>query len=344
MSTVVLLASFPSVGIQASNLVSISAQNQFVETTPANTSSVSAGAGGVLNGTAATSQTTLDGVTETTPNGKTADVSAGVYLGNSVTISSGTNPFSNPGGIVLSASTILNAADLVTVTTGGAIEGAGTDSEIDATLNNGVTIGSEDNFTSQGNIGAGTYTTVSAQTNSELNTYGLAAVGDAKSATNVTTNQAVAVGTGTTMTAFGNVNLTAGQDPTGQFDTEIAAGTDAEAYTEGVAGIPTDTATASVTSNTTLNISTGDSINSGQDVTIGAYPGNPSATEVGQARYAVLGIPFTTSSSDSPSPTTTSSVTQDGTIAAGIYHELDITIPANASDPTGFLTLPDCRY
>jgi len=280
--------------INATGLVTIAAQNSFAETTSG--SSVSAGAGGVVSGSAALSTTSLNGT-------------ASVSLGCSVVITSGTNPFSNPGGIVLSASSTLNSDDLVTLTTGGFIDGAGTDSEIDAILNNMVTIGAQDSLTSEGNIGAGTFGNVNAQTNSEASASAAAAVGDAQATTNVTVNQLVTVGASTTMTAFGNVNLTAGQDPTGQIDTIIGGGSNAQAYTEGVVGIPTDTATTSVTSKTKLVINNGDLIDSGQDATIGGFPGNPSAIEVGQSRYAIARIPVTNSSSTDPAPTITSSVT-----------------------------------
>src|SRR5262249_23344833 len=157
------------------------------------------GAGGLANGTAATSDATLHG-------------SASVTLGDSVSISSGTDSVANPGGIVLVASSTLHTNDLVTLASGGAIEGAGTDSKLDATLTNTVPLGSNDPLASDGNIGVGTYTTANAQTNSEVSTYGLASVGVSHATTDVTTTQSVTVGTGTKLTAFGNVNLTPGND------------------------------------------------------------------------------------------------------------------------------------
>ncbi len=185
--------------ITATGTVTVTAQNQFAEFQGAG---ATGGAGGVANGSSVSSDATLAG-------------KSSVSLGNNVAITSGTDTI--VGGIDIVASSALNTNDTVTLSAGGAIEGAATDSTIDATLTNSVITGAGDNLTTSGDIGLGTYTTVDAQTNSEASTYGLAAVGTAYATTGVTSNQSVTVGANTTMTAFGNVNLTAGNDPTGDF-------------------------------------------------------------------------------------------------------------------------------
>ena len=253
-----------------------------------------------------------------------------------IKIASGTNPVSNPGGIVVEAANNLTSDDLVTLATGGVVQGAGVTSTINATLTNSATIGSNDSLTSNGNIGVGTYTTATAETNAEGYTYGLAAVGIANATTSIVSKQTVSVGGGTTMTAFGNVNLAAGNDPTGQNSTLLSGTSNAQAYTEGLAGIPSATPTTSITDKTCLTINSGSQIESGLNVTLGAFPGSPNASEVGATRYAVLGIPETNNFSSSPATTTSSSVTQDGTITAGIYHQLTITIPDDDSAGSGF--------
>jgi hypothetical protein len=234
--------------IMAFGTVTVEAQNQFLETRGGATG----GAGGVINGSAASSDATLHG-------------NASVTLGNSVSIVSGTDPVAQPGGIVLVASSTLHTNDLVTLASGGAIEGADTDSKLDATLTNTVTLGSNDTLASAGNIGVGTYTTANAQTNSEVNTYGLASVGTAEATTKVTTNQSVTVGTGTKLTAFGNVNLTPGNEPNGLFNTVLSGLANAQSYFYGLFDTPQATANTDLVSNATLTINTGAVIQSEQE-------------------------------------------------------------------------------
>ncbi len=258
-----------STAIIASGTVTATAQNQFVE---AAGSGAAGGAGGVANGSAVLSFATLMG-------------NSSVNLGNNVSITSGTDPNTDPGGIDLCASSTLNTDDTVTLIAAGGIEGAGTNSNLDATLTNSVTTGTDDNLTTSGNIGLGTYTTVDAQTNSEVNTYGLAAVGVALATTGVTTTQSVTVGNNTTLSAFGNVNLTAGNEPTGLFSTSMTGLSNAESYFIGLFAVPQATAVTTLASNATLTINTGAVIDSGQNVTIGAY--RVRAQSLGQ-RHSVL--------------------------------------------------------
>jgi len=306
--------------ITADGTVTIAAQNQFLESTGGS----SAGAGGLLNGTAAVSQSSIDA---STPE------SASITVGNSVVINSGTDPNTNPGGITLVASSVMNTNDQVTLTTGGAIEGAGVNSSLSATLNNEVTIGSGGMFTSQGNIGVGTYTSVLAQTNSEVTTYGAAAVGVAEASTNVTTNQSVEVGA-STMTAIGNVNLTAGNDPAGRFFTVISGTANAIGYVRGLIAIPAATASTDLVSNASLTIDAGAHINSGQNTTIGSFPGMPTAQADGTGHGYELGFIPATDGTSTPSTSTSSTVTENGSITAGIFHELTINIDVNGNVST----------
>ena len=305
--------------ITATGTVTVSAQNQFTE--PQGGGAVG-GAGGIANGSAVSSAATLSG-------------NSTVNLGNNVSITSGTD--TKVGGIDIVASSALNTNDTVTLSAGGAIEGASTDSTIDATLTNNVTTGTGDNLATSGNIGLGTYTTVDAQTNSEVNTYGLAAVGTAYATTGVTSNQSVTVGSNTVMTAFGNVNITAGNEPTGAFNTLMTGLSNADSYFKGLFAVPQATAVTTLASNATLTIDSGATLSSGQNVTIGAFPGAPSPSASGTAYYDSSKL-STSASSSTPTESTSSSVTQNGTITAGIYHELDITIPNAQDAPGGFYT------
>ncbi len=291
--------------------LTVSAQNQFDELSGGG---ATAGAGGAINGSAALSQATLSG-------------QATVTFGNNIDVQTGTDPATNPGGISVIASSILNSSDQVTLTTGGALEGAGVNSSLSATLTNNVVIGSEDNFTSYGNIGLGTYTLVDAQNSSEVSTYGLAGVGVALATTDVTTNQYVTVDPNTDMTAFGNVDLTPGNAPDNSETTTVTGRSSAQGYVRGLIAVPSATSTTNLNSNAALAIGAGDQIGSGQNIVIGGFPGVPAPSADGTGHGYELGfIPVTDGSSPS-NETTSSTVTNDGTLTAGIYHDLNITIP-----------------
>src|SRR5208337_4830633 len=291
--------------IMASFAVDITAQNTFTENVPTNGNTVSAGAGGFLNGTAAVSTTTLTG-------------NATVTIGSSVMIDveTPTTPSTGTPGIFLTASSALNTNDQVTLSSGGAIEGAGTNSSLTATLNNNVVTDSSaadpDTFTTNQNIGIGTYTTVNAANNSEADTWGvLGALASSSAETVVTSNQTVALGPDTNLTATQNVNLTAGDDPTpGASTTEPMVGdSNAQSYARGFIGIPIANATTTLTSNATLTVGTGDQIESGENTTLAADHGTPIATAQGIGHGYEVGFIPVTNGSSSPSTSTSSTVT-----------------------------------
>ncbi len=304
-----------NVSILATGIVAIGAHNYFTDTNSG--ASVQAAAGGVASGAAAESTSSLIS-------------NSSVTLGNNVTVSSGTDPVANPGGIVIVASSSLSANDQVTLTSGGALAGAGVDSSLTGNLTNAVAIGTNGNFTSDGNIGAGTYSTVNAQAISEVDTWGLAVVGSASAEMNIVSNQKVNVGATTTMIAQGNVNLTPGNDPSQMFNTVLNGNANAVGYVRGLIAVPVTSATTSLTSNTALTIASGDVIQSVQNVNIGAYAGKPNGAAVGTGNGFELGfVPLTTNGGSTPAIATSSVVTQNGTITAGVDHELSITIPDN---------------
>ncbi len=309
--------------IMASFAVDITAQNTFTENLPTSGSSVSAGSGGVFIGTAAMSQSTLTG---------NADVTIG--SGVTIDVESPTTPSNVVPGIYLIASTILNTDDQVSLSSGGAVDGAGTNSSLTANLNNSVTTDSTksapDNFITNENIGIGTYSDVNAANNSEASTFGvLGTLASASATTNVTSNQTVTLGSFTNLTATQNIYLTAGDNPTpgGNIPTTIEGDSNAQSYARGFIGIPVASATTSLTSNATLTVSANDQIESGEDTTVVADHGTPTASATGIGHgYELFFIPVTNGKS-SPKTTTSSAVTMDGTIIAGVFHDLDITIP-----------------
>jgi hypothetical protein len=309
-----------STAITAAGMVSIAAQNNFTQSANENASSINkgasayAGAGGVITGAAAGNHATLTGT-------------ASVSLGDSVAIRSGTNPLTNPGGIAIVAVSGIDAQDSVLLSTGGFIEGGGTSSKIDAMIANSVTLGADNSLISWGSIAAGTFSTVDVQTTSQANTGGLAGTADAHATTSVTSNQTLTVGSNSTLYAFGNINLTAGDDPTGLTSPTFIGDSNAEAYAYGGITIPLADSTATLTSNATLTINSGTMIGSGRNVTISAFDGSPAGTQSSTTQWNGIGSP----SNESATANTSTRVTQNGDITAGMFHELTLTIPDDAS-------------
>ena len=307
--------------------IALIAQNNYDEELPSGKSySAEGGAGGVLNGAASLSTIKLLGNTSVT-------------TGNSVQLSSGSDPVDNPGGILFSASTTVTGSDAVTMTTGGVFEGSGnndllatSDSSHSNGLSNTAAIGANNILASDGAIGIGTYTLAQASTNAYSASYGGVGVADALADTSVTTTQTVTIGADTTISAFGNINLTAGQDPTGAFANSFDVETVAQGYVRGLIAIPAASATSNLRSNASVAIGSGDQILSAQNVSIGAYKGTKSLTADGTGHGYELGfIPVTNHDSDTNDNSSPTVATIDGTVVAGYYYNLSITI-ANCQD------------
>src|SRR5207248_2932032 len=124
------------------------------------------------------------------------------------------------------------------LSTGGAISAADVVATLTLSITNLVSIGNSGKLISTGNIGIGTYAQTAAGTSSYESTWGLAAVGSATATTTVNSLQNVLIGTGNTIEAFGNANLTAGSDPEGAFDTVLAGSSSAQGYVRGLIAIP----------------------------------------------------------------------------------------------------------
>ena len=325
---------FGNSNIKASLAVNITANNTYTENVPPDGNSVTAGGGGVINGNAADSSTNLTG-------------NSSVTIDGNVTIDVENLVFSSTGasGIFLNASSALTTADLVTLSTGGGIEGSGVDSSLHATLNNTVSTNSSstapDSFTTNQNIGIGTDTQVNAANNSEGHTWGIVgALASASATTDVTSNQTVTLGPYTTLTAYQNVNLTAGdnQTPGVTNSTIIDGSSNAQSYARGFIGIPIAHATTTLTSNATLKVCANDVIQSGENTELAADTGTPVATATGIGHgYEIYFIPATNGSSSASTPTS-STVTMNGTVTAGFFHTLNITIPDDHSAKGGFFS------
>lgn len=286
---------------------------------------ISAGAGGGINGVGAKSTIDVDGWSK-------------VLIGDNANFSSGFNAVNSPGPISIQAITELTANDTVTLTTGGALQGAGVTSQYRARdVDNEVTLGTGVTLTSAGTINIGTYTTATVKTNALVTTYGLAAVGVAEADTDIITNQTVTIGANSTLTGLDNVNVTAGRDASGLFMTSISGDATAIGYVRGVIAVPNADASTDLQNRARLNVNTGAALLSAQNVTLGAYNGmvTPNADGAGHG-FQLYFIPVT-QRNETPGASATSTVVMNGRAVGGVFHEQEITIGCG----TGGLSICD---
>jgi len=203
--------------IVASGPVVISATNRFVQG-----DSAKGAAGGVISGSAAFTQATLTGTINA------------VTIGADTTIVSGTDPVSNPGQIELVAAAVISGTDTVSLSTGAGIDVADVKSETDARIDNAVTLAGGDVLRGYGNVGIGTYTQADGVGNNALvSTWGGVAVGVAMANTSLDLTQTVAIGAGSVVEGDGQVNVTAGNDPTGSANATVGVITLGNLYASG---------------------------------------------------------------------------------------------------------------
>gem|GEM_PF-3223135 len=267
------------------------------------------GAGGAISGSASLTHSTLDGTSSVT-------------LGDATTISSD----GLAGSIVLVASHDLNTSDTVKMESGGLISGAGVISDLHATLTNTVMVGTGSSLWSSGDISVGTYTTANASTRAEASTFGLAGGGSATATTSVASDQDVTIGSGSTIFSQGNIRLTAGRDTAGNNTTSLSGSSIARAFSYGVFNIGGTVATTEIDDNTSLDIQARSRITAAGNVEIGATAIDPDVTASGEAFWNGANFPTKLSVSHEL-PHTSGLVTNNGTIEAGIYRTLRITIP-----------------
>ena len=224
----------------------------------------------------------------------------------------------------MTASSKIATGDTIQLASGGAINGAGADVLTDARVDNTLSIGTGVLLKATGDISLGTYTDASTNVAAEVSTWGLAAVGVALAKVILRTDQTVTVGSGSTIDALGNVDVKAGVAEGGQWRTILAGTASAQAYIRGLIAIPIATADADMTSNATVTSAA--TIRSGLNTAVAADPGAVIPNADGTARGFQLGfIPVTVRKSNA-TPRTTSVVTLTGTVTAGAYSKIDLTI------------------
>src|SRR5262249_14961627 len=138
----------------------------------------------------------------------------------------------------------------------------------------------------------------------------------------------------TTLTAAQNINLSAGDNPTpgaANSTTIMVGSSDGQSYARGLIGVPVAHAKTTLTSNATLIVGANSQIQSGENTSLAADKGEafPTAKGIGHG-YELFFIPVTNGSSSTSTPSS-SNVAINGTVTAGVFHTLNITIPDDQS-------------
>ncbi|WP_186301646.1 leukotoxin LktA family filamentous adhesin [Denitromonas halophila] len=293
---------------------------------------VDAGAGGLLNGSAASSRSTLR-------NRASVDISDGA----TITIENGTDT----GGVLnVAALNTVNAHDSVRLDSGGAIAIARSESTINNELNDGtVRIGSA-TIVSDGeiNVSARTDADVNAETRSK--TYGVAGAAEGRSRAYVKADNTVNVATGANIQAEHDVHLMAGTDrSTGN---QLNADADTRLWNRTALPIENDPqAHGEINQHNSINVATGAKVRSVRSVHLTASEGTHTVRGFGEGTDAYrevlsaigeffgadtssLKIRAGTTADNSNNPFNPgSAVNVDGVVEAGIWHHQFLTFNAD---------------
>ncbi|WP_269791224.1 leukotoxin LktA family filamentous adhesin [Stenotrophomonas sp. Iso1] len=300
--------------------LSVTANNLFKSTLDG--AAVVAAAGGVFNGSAALIDTKLIGKT-------TAAVGDNVMLRSGV----GGDP-NRAGNIDIVARTKVMATDKAQLSTGGAIQVAVVDTSMKGNFNNAVRVGNNAKLSSLGYLNLGTTTTGSLNSQALVNTWGLAAVGTARSEVDAQITESVDVGSNGLLQSLQNAYLSAGKDGTGLLESNLLVNASAEGYVRGLVAVPVVKAVANSNAQMRAAIGAGSTLISSGDVYMGTWGDYFSHQASGRATGYQLGfIPVTVTNSSSEG-SVVGNVLVNGKVVAGTANDVNLTIGNNFSCST----------
>ena len=274
--------------------------------------------GGVISGQAVTNQSDV-----------TADTK--VDIGERAILVAGLVGGDYDGKLIARAFTRHEASEDVTLSTGGAIAGGGVNNVHNATFTNTVKVGEDAYLSAYGQIGLGTYTLSSTAIEALVSTWGAAGVGTANAQADISSLQSVSVADGATLSALGNIDLSAGRDPEGLWQTRISADSVAHSVVRGIIAVPDARADSNINNAASVIVEQNASVLAARNITVGGYNGITSALADGEARGYQLGFIPITSRDSHTSEVRGSSARLDGRFLAGRYNELIIDIAADGS-------------
>ncbi|MCK9258828.1 MAG: leukotoxin LktA family filamentous adhesin [Azoarcus sp.] len=298
---------------------------------------VDAGAGGLLNGSAASSRTTIR-------NRASVDISDGA----TITVDNATDT----GGVLdVAALNTVDAHDSVRLDSGGAIAIARSESTINNDLNDGtIRIGSA-TIQSDGEINVSARTDADVNAEARSKTYGIAGAAEGHSRAYVKADNTVSVASGAHIEAEHDVHLMAGADrSTGN---QLNADADTRLWNRTALPIENDPqAHGEINQHNSINVATGAQVRSVRSVHLTASEGTHTTRGFGEgtdayrevlsaigeffgADTSALKIRAGTTADNSNSPFNPgSAVKVDGLIEAGIWHHQFLTFNADDTADT----------
>ncbi|WP_158078552.1 hypothetical protein, partial [Microbulbifer mangrovi] len=296
--------------------------------------SINAGAGGAANGSAGISDQELTGIDATINIGQNAVLSISDLAWLDSTYEH---------GIFIDAHTRFYVYDSSVLKVGGALQGAGSESDVDVSTSNTINIGDDALiYNPVGEIGIGTYTTGSATAQANTTVWAIAGVAGGVSDVDVTVNNTVDFGEDVIINGYGDIGVYAGRGSNYLGENQITADARTNVYNWTAVPIPAgNKANADITVNN--NVILGDDIDVGSDghVNIEANEGSLYANAEGIERNPYMEL-FSTETTFGSSDSNSNSVLTfegSGSVTAGqnAYQWVDVDDSGNiTSDLAGY--------
>ncbi|GMO97067.1 leukotoxin LktA family filamentous adhesin [Bradyrhizobium sp. TM239] len=285
------------------------------------------GSGGSFSGAAALSDSHVTQYV-------TTNIGAGTIL------SLNGDPRTATGVIDIEAYNTLSTTDTASLATASFFAGGGAESNMTANATLAVNINARELF-SVGKIFVGTAATMSASNNANASLYGAIAGVGASTNSWVHANQAVNVGSSTTIEAWRDINIYAGMSGDTITFSSVQATATTVVYNN--TAIPISTlyrGTANAANDSSLTLADSSRVLGVRDIYLGATQGQVTASGNGSNYNPYLDI-FSAKNSDNHSHTSgTGDVALNGLVVAGINNDVTITIDLGASAPTLSTTSP----
>ncbi|SEO80581.1 haemagglutination activity domain-containing protein [Aquisalimonas asiatica] len=283
--------------------------------------SVQAGSGGVAAGSAVFHELSIAG-----SNGSGRSESR-VRVGDDVAVLAEFNGDDGRGQIELNARNTVNIRDDVLLDTGGGISGAMADTELEGAMAADVTIGDDTAWHADDRIEAAAWGRYVTRMRSQAKTYGGVSVVGGVADVDLSVDESITLGSDTTMSSFGVINLTTGESPQGRQDSRFELNSRTNVYNYNA--VPLDTsANASATLNHTgdVSVGAGSDLLSARDVRFAAYDGVRRVTASGRAHNPYLDALSVVSGNSSTDVNGSTGVTLSGDVEAGYLAERIIEI------------------
>ena len=293
-----VLTADSAIVIRANNKVEHAAENR----------SVSGGGGVLVGGSTARSATTLTGTANVTLQDQTELHAATITLATSHDVRTNERAWF-PSGAALGGSTAV--------------------SDIQATLNNRVSIGENAMLAAREDVLVGTVTNASVTASADVHFGAVGGSAHATSSVTATSSQAIAIGSNTTVLAGRNVHLVSGDDTSTSRRSSFDLHSRSNAFGYFLFAIPTAAASVHPIDETVLHIARNSQVTAGGNIVLAARETTVNSSETGRIYWnSIQTGGFSRSTGSLRNPVSRRQVvTNDGIVTAGIYNKLEITIP-----------------